>query len=123
MAALTAMDVGKRKLFAKTREQEEQRQAQQHDASQRQPTLHELWGIPSQSDDDSSQDITPLKHAEARAIAEFWTVLNSFAFLHDNNHEGQWWAAGSRPPLSPTHPFLAGTAGVAGSVKVMVPNT
>jgi hypothetical protein len=121
MAALTAMNFGKKILHARHRE------VLEADSSVAQPglhqaTLHDMWHGPSHDDTQSSQHVTHLQRAQARAVAEFWNVLQSFAFLHDGHYEGQWWGAGQRPSLPHRHPFLAGIPNLQGSVRVMVPD-
>jgi hypothetical protein len=91
-------------------------------SNQLQPTLQELWGIDTQDGVQDADQVAPVQRAQARAVAEFWAVLHSFAFLHDGQHyEGQWWGAGQRPPLPERHPFLASTKDLQGSLRVVVP--
>jgi hypothetical protein len=117
LAAMSAMRFDMSVLYARHQE-DLQASQQEHSAGPRQPTLHELWGLDSQGDVQDADQVSPVQRAQARAVAEFWAVLHSFAFLHDGHHEGQWWGAGQRPER---HPFLASTNNLQGSLRVVVP--
>jgi hypothetical protein len=92
LAALSAMRFGMTVLYARHMANLEASQ-QEHSAGRtasNQPILHELWGIGTQDDAQDADQVSPVQQAQARAVAEFWAVLQSFAFLHDGHHEGQW---------------------------------
>ena len=112
LAALTAMDCGRRTLVAMhLGREEEQRRAEvgrAHGGRGRQLSLREAWGLPQPA----PAPLPPLPPlAAAKATARFWSLLGDFAEL-------------GRPPRSweglaeEGHPFLVRSGD---GVTVVVP--
>ena len=95
LAALSAMDHGRRQLWRLTRSAHRQlppsSQARVH-----QRTLHEVWDIPVPEAPSSQAQATVL------AVLDFWSRLADFAHLHHDPEEN--WGEDVVPP---DHPFLS----------------
>jgi hypothetical protein len=119
LAALSAMHLGRRVLHSKHCDASQR--SQQPSGQLRQTTIDEMLGVASVPSQEAPVGSDCVQQAGRRAAAEFWALLQDFAYMHDGDFKGPWWEQGKRPCLPPTHPFLAG-CGVPGSVKVLVPS-
>ena len=106
LAALSAMQFGRRVLWAKSRAAEVARAA---GGGRRQITIEEAWGL-----EEAPPVVPVLQQAQRRAVAEFWSLLQSFASMHDGG-EGSWQPGRD---LSVQHPFLCGRQGERWAVRV-----
>ena len=96
LAALEAMDLGRRKLVAM-----HCASLPVHDAQGlRQVTLHEAWGLPAPR----GAAVPPVQRAGRWAVAKFWSLLSDFASLR------RLPAGWGTVPLG-DHPFLVRCAG------------
>lgn len=114
LAAVSAMNLGRRVLWAITHEG--QAEGQPGDGL-RQLTLEELGFVVRQAQELAPEpEVTPVQRAGRRAAAEFWALLQDFASLQSGAEE-----EGGRPMgLHAGHPFLCTQDGVRG-VRVTVP--
>lgn len=102
MAALSAMDYGRRFMWALHFQAQESAQLPAPEQVLRQLTLFEAWGVeaPGPPLGNVPDPPTPVERACRAAVADFWSRLQSFATLHATY-------AQMLPALSATHPFLA----------------
>jgi len=101
IAALTAMDMGRRALVAMRLDREEERRRaegrMQQGGGGRQQSLHEAWGLPVPPPPPPPPPLVPL--AASKAKARFWALLADFAELGQDHRSWSSLAAAE-------HPFL-----------------
>ena len=100
LAALSAMDHGRRQLWRLTRSAQRQLPPTSQD-SFRQRTLHEVWDIPAPAGG-SAEAPSSQAQATVLAVLDFWSRLSDFALLHHDPEEN--WGEDAVPP---DHPFLS----------------
>ena len=112
MAALTAMDMGRRALVAMHMGREEERRRaegrRQQGGGGRQLSLHEAWGLPAPLPP-ALPPLVPL--AAGKAKARFWSLLADFAEL---GQDAKPW----RSLAEAGHPYLVRSGK---GVRVVVP--
>jgi hypothetical protein len=104
MAALSAMDYGRRFMWALHYVAQDAvgPSVQGVEPRLRQLTLFEAWGVeaPASQAELPEAPATPVQRACRAAVADFWSRLQSFVSLHAAN-------AAVLPAVSATHPFIA----------------